>query len=235
MGLFITRVWPSVAPRRPGDGHHGGRRHCSTSASWLHDILRTLQSGIGAPIELYPYAIVLWILVEAYELMRLFYRTFEQVESLSDELTEANFELQETEAAIVRFVPFDFLRLLGKQSIRDVHAGDHARSRMTVLQCGFHSSAKSLDRTTPRMISSSSTTLAGRLEELHRPPWWFRERVSRRRLPGLLPGRWRGSHRGRGRDPAEAATPSDASAATSGSESTPALGCSARSAAAIIC
>jgi class 3 adenylate cyclase len=104
----------------------------------LHDIARTLQSGVGAPVELYPYAMVLWIAAEGAELMNRFYRTFAKVESLSDELAEANFELQETEAAIVRFVPFDFLRLLGKQSIRDVGTGDRVRARISVLHCGFY-------------------------------------------------------------------------------------------------
>lgn len=102
-----------------------------------HDLLRQLQAGLGAPIELYPYAMVIWILVEGSELMRRFYQTFAQVESLSNELTEANFELQEAEAATVRFVPFDFLKALGKQSIHDVRAGDRASSEMSVLQCTF--------------------------------------------------------------------------------------------------
>jgi class 3 adenylate cyclase len=103
----------------------------------IHDIVRTAWTGLGVSVELYPYAMVIWILAEASGLMARFYRTFSQVELLSDELGEANFELQETESAIVRFVPFDFLRLLGKGSIRDVDAGDRARAQMTVLRCGF--------------------------------------------------------------------------------------------------
>lgn len=104
----------------------------------VHDIVRTLHVSLGAPVELYPYAMVLWIVAEGSDLMQRFHQTFDKVESLSDELAEANFELQETESAIVRFVPFDFLRMLGKQSIRDVHTGDRAVSRISVLQCGFH-------------------------------------------------------------------------------------------------
>jgi adenylate cyclase len=103
-----------------------------------HDILRSIQSGVGVPIELFPYAIVLWIFAEAYQLLQGFHKSFEEVESLSEELGDANFELQETEAAIVRFVPFDFLRELGKESLRDVQSGDHARSEMSVLHCRFH-------------------------------------------------------------------------------------------------
>ena len=104
----------------------------------IHDIVRSIVSGFGAPVELFPYAIVLWIFAEAYQILQGFHESFEKVESLSDELSDANFELQETEAAIVRFVPFDFLRSLGKRSIREVHSGDHARSELSVLYCGFH-------------------------------------------------------------------------------------------------
>lgn len=103
----------------------------------VHDIVRSARSDLGLTIELWPYAASLWLLAEAYQLLRRFYRTFEQVASLSEELGDANFELQETESAIVRFVPFDFLRALGKSSIRDVGAGDHARREMTVLCCRF--------------------------------------------------------------------------------------------------
>jgi hypothetical protein len=103
-----------------------------------HDILRTIRIGTGAPVELFPYAVVLWIFAEAFQLLREFHASLAQVETLSDELSEANFELQETEAEIVRFIPFDFLRLLGKKSIREVEPGDHARTKMSVLQCGFH-------------------------------------------------------------------------------------------------
>ena len=46
---------------------------------------------------------ILWLMAEAYQLLQQFLRTFERVESLSDELGDANFELQETEEAIVRF------------------------------------------------------------------------------------------------------------------------------------
>lgn len=165
MGLFISGYGRAWLRGVPGTG-------ITAAASILyllvvvHDIARTMQSGFGAPIELYPYAIVMWILVEAYELMRLFYQTFERVESLSDELTEANFELQETEAAIVRFVPFDFLRLLGKQSIRDVHAGDHVRAQMSVLHCGFHSDAGALGRAANEPDFAFVNDLAGRVEEL---------------------------------------------------------------------
>jgi class 3 adenylate cyclase len=132
----------------------------------VHDILRTMESGIGARVELYPYAMVLWILAEAYELMRRFYQTFIKVETLSGELSEANFELQETESAIVRFVPFDFLRLLGKQSIREVDAGDRVRARISVLHCGFHSSPDASERTGAESRFELVSDLVGLVEPI---------------------------------------------------------------------
>ncbi len=137
IGSYV-RAWVKGVP--------GVRVTATASSLYLvaivHDIVRTQSVGFGLPLELYPYALVIWILAEAWELMQRFYQTFARVELLSDELGEANFELQETESAIVRFVPFDFLRLLGKRSIREVDAGDRARTRMSVLCCGFHPSSR---------------------------------------------------------------------------------------------
>ncbi len=100
----------------------------------VHDVVRT-QTGLGAPIELFPYFVVFSIALESSSLLRSFARSLANVERLSSELQESNFELQETEEAVVRFVPFDVLRTLGKQSVRDVRPGIHATAEMTVLSC----------------------------------------------------------------------------------------------------
>jgi class 3 adenylate cyclase len=110
-------------------------------AAVVHDVVRTSVTDFGLAVELFPYFVVVWLLAEGYELARDFARTFERVEALSDELAEANFELQEAESAVARFVPFDFLTLLGKRSIREVAPGDHARSRRSVLHCDMQALA----------------------------------------------------------------------------------------------
>jgi len=102
----------------------------------LHDAVRT-QTGLGGSIEIFPYFALLWLAIEAFALLRNYSSVYARVEGLSAELEEANFELKETEESIVRFVPFDLLRLLGKQSVRDVEAGDHARVELSVLHVGF--------------------------------------------------------------------------------------------------
>jgi two-component system sensor histidine kinase ChiS len=58
--------------------------------------------------------------------------------------------LQESEEAIVRFVPFGFMRSLGKESIRDVRSGDHAHvDQMSVLHCELYATEGEADEGDP--------------------------------------------------------------------------------------
>jgi len=108
---------------------------CIFSIGVIHDIIRT-ETGLGASIELFPYFVIAWLTLESRALLQAYARVYSRVEALSADLQEANFELQETEEAIVRFVPFDFMRSLGKETIRDVRSGDQARvEQMSVLHC----------------------------------------------------------------------------------------------------
>jgi len=98
--------------------------------------------------------------------MQVFNRMFKQVESLSGELADANFELQETESAVARFVPFDLLRLLGRESIQDIEAGDHASREMSVLYCEIRDDASTRDRPDHRAAFEALSTLVDCLEPL---------------------------------------------------------------------
>jgi len=112
---------------------------CVFGTGVVHDVIRT-ETGLGASIELFPYFVIAWLAMESRALLQTYERVYSTVEALSVELQEANFELQETEEAIVRFVPFDFMHSLGKESIRDVRPGDHAHvEQMSVLHCELHS------------------------------------------------------------------------------------------------
>ena len=111
---------------------------CVFSVGVVHDVIRT-ETGLGASIELFPYFVVAWLAMESRSLLQAYARVYSTVEALSADLQEANFELQETEGAIVRFVPFDFMRSLGKESISDVRPGDHAHvEQMSVLHCELY-------------------------------------------------------------------------------------------------
>lgn len=127
-----------------------------------NDVLRV--PGWGASLELSPYFALVWIAVEISDQMKSFYRTFARAEQLSNELGETNFELQDTEAAVLRFVPVDFLRMLGKQSIREIEAGDHMRSLMSVVHCEIGSFADILERMPPEEAFRFTNDLIGRLE-----------------------------------------------------------------------
>ncbi len=134
--LLAMASWGRAYRRRvPGAG--------STLAAGLafsigvaHDVFRT-RTGLGAPIEVFPFFVIVWIASESHSLLQSFARSFANVEKRSDQLEDSNFELQETEEAVVRFLPVDFLRVLGKESIRDVNAGDHAQIEMTVMSCNL--------------------------------------------------------------------------------------------------
>ncbi len=129
----------------------------------LHDVIRT-QTGYGGSIELFPYFVVVWLAMESRSLLQSYAHAYADVEALSDELQESNFELKETEGSIVRFVPFDLMQALQKESIRDVHAGDHARTQMSVLHCGFHSVPSLNDLMSSPASFGIANEIVGRLE-----------------------------------------------------------------------
>ncbi len=161
-GLVVALLSYGRATRR---GVEGARATLVAIALFaigaLHDVVRT-PTGLGAPIELFPYFVVGWMLLEAHSLLQSFAHTFARVEGLSEELREANFELQETEQAVVRFVPFDFLRTLGKESIREVRPGDHASAEMTVLACDLQIPEQHVPASTFALVRE----LLGRVEPL---------------------------------------------------------------------
>jgi len=113
----------------------------------IHDVIRS-TAGWGASIELFPFFMIVCFAIESFYLLQSRARAYSTIEALSDELQEANFDLRENEEAIVRFVPFDLMNVLGKESIRDVQAGDHARVELSVLHCGFHAAPSLSDITT---------------------------------------------------------------------------------------
>jgi len=128
----------------------------------VHDVLRF--RGFDTTLELSPYFAVIWILVEISDQMKEFHRSFARAELLSDQLQEANFELRETESAVVRFVPMDFLRMLGKHSIREIEAGDHVHSLMGVAHVEIDAFASIVGRMSPEDLFGFMNELIGRLE-----------------------------------------------------------------------
>ena len=78
---------------------------------------------------------MMMVLIEATVLLRTFSRSYDRIEDLSKSLEASNEDLRETNRAVIRFVPFDFLRLLKKDSIREVKRGDCIEADMSIMFC----------------------------------------------------------------------------------------------------
>ncbi len=119
---------------------------CLGAVAW--DALRA-EGVILSPIELFPAAMLLMVLTEALVLMLAFSRSYDTIEKLSEDLAAANEDLRETNRAAVRFVPFDFLRLLNRDSIRDVQRGDCHEQEMSIVFCDIRSFTSRVESMTP--------------------------------------------------------------------------------------
>jgi adenylate cyclase len=69
------------------------------------------------------------------QLSRGFNRMTESLSSTMRDLDARNADLSATNQATKRFVPFQFLKLLGKESIREIKLGEHRAVELSVLFC----------------------------------------------------------------------------------------------------
>lgn len=104
----------------------------------VHDIARA-RGLLPTPFELTQPAFVGVVLIEAAQLARSFAQSYTVIEQLSKDLTVTNRDLEATNKAVERFVPYEFLHLLDRTSIRDVDRGDNAGQVMDVLFCDLRS------------------------------------------------------------------------------------------------
>lgn len=128
----------------------------------LWDSLRA-EGAMASPVELlpnsmllmvlteanalFPLTMLMMVLIEATVLLRTFSRSYDRIEDLSKSLEASNKDLRDTNRAVIRFVPFDFLRLLKKDSIRDLKRGDCLEADMSIMFCdirGFTTLIESL-------------------------------------------------------------------------------------------
>ncbi len=99
-----------------------------------HDNLRGL-GVIDSRMELVGLGFCALVLAQALILSKQFADSLTQVERLSEDLRQSHAALVRTHDAVLRFVPFEFLELLGKPSIVDVRRGDHVAIEVEVLFC----------------------------------------------------------------------------------------------------
>ena len=120
-----------------------------------HDLLRALDI-IPTRLELLPLGFASLIVIEAIVLSKQYADSFRRIDRLSlelrgahDELTRAHMALETTHRAVIRFVPFEFLELLGKRSIRDVQRGDHVLMDVSVMFCDLQGFTSLIEGCTP--------------------------------------------------------------------------------------
>jgi class 3 adenylate cyclase len=125
--------------------YQGWRRGSTTSVLMLaasvpfslavvHDILRSLDI-VHSPLSLTGAFFDLLIVSEGLILVRSFVAAFAANERLTEGLRASNSTLARTNEAILRFVPLEFLSLLGHRNVTEVERGDQVRLQMEVLFC----------------------------------------------------------------------------------------------------
>ena len=86
-----------------------------------------------------PVAQILFVFIQANILSQRFSKAYDEVETLSIDVAAANSDLRLTNEAVQRFVPYEFLSLLKRSSVREVQRGDSASMPMEVLFCDLRS------------------------------------------------------------------------------------------------
>jgi len=94
----------------------------------------TDQGFIQAPRTLLS-GLFIFLLCQSFLLAQRFTDLFIRTRSLSTDLLHANQELGNTNAAALRFVPVEFLRLLKREQLVLVERGDHVQTELEVLFC----------------------------------------------------------------------------------------------------
>ena len=79
------------------------------------------------------------------------------------ELADLNVELSDINTANQRFVPKDFLQILGKQSIKDLHLGDQTQAQMTILFSDIRSYTTLSEKMTPQQNFNFINEYLGRV------------------------------------------------------------------------
>lgn len=117
-------------------------------ATAAHDNLAALHV-IDSPVELLAPGFLGLLATQAWVITRQFSDSVKRNEALTESLWEANATLQATHDAVIRFVPFEFLRLLGKPDIKEVERGDHVAMDVEVLFCDVRAYTTLVEGLTP--------------------------------------------------------------------------------------
>jgi class 3 adenylate cyclase len=106
-----------------------------------NDIL--FSTGVIRTGFLLPYGLFVFIFAQSYLLSRKSAIAFNTIENFSKELESINI-------SYARFVPKQFLQLLGKESIIKVNRGDQIEMELTILFCDIRAFSSLSEKMTPR-------------------------------------------------------------------------------------
>jgi|JI8StandDraft_1071087.scaffolds.fasta_scaffold03377_4 adenylate cyclase len=106
-----------------------------------HDLL-AINEVIHTNMFLIPYGIVIMALTQSYTLLLKFSSAFKRIEELSLDLRRTNF-------AYARFVPYELILYLKKESILEVQLGNQIQREMTILFSDIRSFTQLSETMTP--------------------------------------------------------------------------------------
>ncbi len=107
----------------------------------MHDLL-SLNEIIHSNMFLIPYGIVIMAITQSYTLLLKFSSAFKRIEELSGDLKRTNF-------AYARFVPYELILYLKKESILEVQLGNQIQREMTILFSDIRSFTQLSETMTP--------------------------------------------------------------------------------------
>ncbi|BDA78014.1 hypothetical protein LPTSP3_g09440 [Leptospira kobayashii] len=140
----------------------------------------TGRSIINTP-RILSYGLTSMILLQAIMLAKIFTNDFVTAETLTTSLSQTN-------RAYSRFVPTEFLNLLEKKSILDIHLGDHVQREMTVLFSDIRSYTAMSEKMSPsenfQFVNSYLNKIAPVIESNH----GFIDKYIGDAIMGLFPG-----------------------------------------------
>ena len=145
------------------------------SITAFHDVLTALRV-IPGDVEIVGWGFVAMVSAQAYAIARLVADANRRIERLSADITAAHNDLMRTHEAVIRFVPFAFLDLLGRSSILDVKRGDHVAMDVEVLFCDIRGYTTLVEGLTPSDAFGLINEWLGTLEpHVHRAGGFVKE------------------------------------------------------------
>lgn len=126
------------------------------------------------------FGIMAMVIMQAILLAKIFTQDFLRSEILSNSLKETNH-------AYSKFVPTEFLKLLDKTSIIDIHLGDHTQKEMTILFSDIRSFTSLSEKMTPNENFQFLNSYLNRIAPIIKSNHGFIDKYIGDAIMGLFP------------------------------------------------